>query len=175
MNPRRPPTDSLENQPLLLPADVPARVARWMAWLLLAIFAAAITFACAVRLPETVAAGFVLEPAQGVDPVVRLTVPESALSRLTPGQEVRLSYDAYPSQRYGSAVATLNHIGPAQVVNPGGSLFSATGTLQPGPAGHVVEPRPGLHGQARIVLGRRTLLQRFLEPLGHTPKPAVGK
>ncbi len=165
MRPRTNPTDSLEKQPLLLPGDVPARVASWTGWLFLAVFAAGIVFACTVRLPETVSASFVLEPGQGADPLVRLTVPESAFARLKTGQEVRLRYSAYPYQRYGSAAAILDHISPAAVDSPGGSALSATGNLQAGPAGHGVEPRPGMRGEARILIGRRTLLQRVLDPL----------
>ena len=169
MRPRTHPSDSLETQALLLPTDVPARVAGWTAWLFLAVFAAGIVFACTVRLPETVSASFVLEPGQGADPSVRLTVPESAFARLKPGQEVRLRYNAYPYQRYGSAAAILDRITPAAVDGAGGSALPATGILQAGPPGHIIEPQPGMRGKARIVIGRRTLLQRVLEPLGGTP------
>ncbi len=169
MRPRTHTTDSLETQPLLLPTDVPARVASWTAWLFLAVFAAGIVFACTIRLPETVSAPFVLEPGQGAEPSVRLTVPESAFARLKPGQEVRLRYGAYPYQRYGSAAATLDRISPAAVDGAEGSAVPATGMLQAGPAGHRIEPRPGMRGEARIVIGRRTLLQKALEPLNGAP------
>ena len=174
MKPRTHTTDSLETQPLLLPTDVPARVASWTAWLFLAVFAAGIVFACTVRLPETVSASFVLEPGPGADPLVRLTVPESAFARLKPGQEVRLRYNSYPYQRYGSAAAILDRISPAAVDSAEGSALPATGMLQAGPAGHLIEPRPGMRGEARIVIGRRTLLQKALEPLNGPPRH-VGK
>ena len=135
MRPRAHPTDSLETQALLLPTDVPARVASWTTWLFLAVFAAGIVFASTVRLPETVSASFVLEPGQGADPSVRLTIPESAFARLKVGQELRLRYNAYPYQRYGSAAATLDRISPAAVDGPGGSALSATGKAP-------VVPRP---------------------------------
>jgi membrane fusion protein len=169
MRPRAQPTDSLETQALLLPTEVPARVAGWTAWLFLAVFAAGIVFACTVRLPETVSASFVLEPGQGADPSVRLTVAESAFARLKVGQEVRLRYNAYPYQRYGSAAATLDRISPVAVDRAEGSALPATGILNAGPAGHIVEPQPGMRGEARIVIGRRTLLQKVLEPLSGTP------
>ncbi len=176
MRPRTHPSDSLESQPLLLPADVPARVASWTGWLFLAVFAAVIVFACTVRLPETISASFVLEagPGQGADPSVRLTVPESAFARLKPGQEVRLRYNAYPYQRYGSAAAILDQISLGTVDSGGTSAIAATGTLQAGPAGHIVKPRPGMRGEACIVIERRTLLQRVLEPLSAAPD-RVGK
>jgi len=165
MRPRAHRTDSLETQPLLLPTDVPARVASWTAWLFLAVFAAGIAFACTVRFPETVSAPFVLEPGPGADPLVRLTVPESAFARLKAGQEIRLRYNAYPYQRYGSAAASLDGISPAAVDAAGGAALPATGMLQAGPAGHIVEPRPGMRGEAQILIGRRTLLQKLLEPM----------
>ena len=164
MRPRTRPTESLETQALLLPADVPARVASWAGWLFLAVFVAGMVFACTVRVPETVSASFVLEPGETADPVVRLTVPESAFARLQPGQELRLRYNAYPYQRYGSAAATLQDISPAAVDSAGGAGLPATAILKAGPAGHVVAPQPGMRGEARILIGRRTLLQRFLEP-----------
>ncbi len=174
MRPRTHPTDALETQPLLLPADVPARVASWTGWLLLAVFAAAIVFGGAVRLPETVSASFVLEagPGQGARPLVRLTIPESAFARLKPGQEVRLRYNAFPYQRYGSAAAILDHVSPSAVEGTTGPAIPATGTLQAGPAGHVIEPRPGMRGEACIVIERRTLLQKVFEPLSSAPDRA---
>ncbi len=172
MRPHAHPTDSLETQPLLLPAHVPARVAGWMAWLFLAVFAAAILVACTVRLPETVSVSFVLVPGDGADPLVQLTVPESAFARLVPGQEVRLRYNAYPYQRYGAAAATLQRISPAAVESAEGPALPATAMLQPGPAGHIVEPKPGMRGEARIVIGRQTLLQKVLAPMGGPPAGA---
>lgn len=146
-----------------MPADVPARVASWTAWILLAMFAAAILFAVAVRLPETVPAVFVLEAREGAEPWVRLIIPEPAFARLRPGQEVRLHYYAYPHQRHGWAAATLDKVNPAGVDRPEGSGITATATLQAGPAGHRIEPHPGMRGEAQILMGRRTLLQRALE------------
>lgn len=161
MRPRTRHTDALETEPLLLLMDAPARVARWTAWLFLAVLAAALVFACTVRLPETVSASFVLEPGQGHDPLVRLTVPESAFPRLKPGQEARLSYNAYPSQRYGSAVAILEHISPAALDSQEGTGLPATAILQAGPRGHPLEPQPGMRGEAQIIVGRNTLLERL--------------
>ena len=158
------PTESLETQALLLPADVPARVASWAGWLFLAVFAAGVVFACTVRVPETISAPFVLEAGESADPVARLTVPESAFARLKPGQELRLRYNAYPYQRYGSAAAVLERISQAAVDSAGDAGLPATAILKAGPAGHIVAPQPGMRGEARIVIGRRTLLQRFLEP-----------
>ncbi len=164
MRPRKHPTDSLETEPLLLPTDAPARVAKWTAWLFLGVFGAGIVFACTVRLPETISAPFVLEPVEGAEPRAQLTIPESTFARLKRGQEVRLRYNAYPYQRYGSAAAILDRISPV-AVDTQSSTIEATALLQAGPAGHVIEPQLGMRGEAQIVIARRTLLEKALEPM----------
>ena len=173
MRPRRHPTDSLETEPLLLPTDAPARVAKWTAWLFLGVFGAGIVFACTVRLPETISVPFVLQSIEGAEPRAQLMVPESAFPRVKRGQEVRLRYNAYPYQRYGSTAAVLDHISPV-AVDVQSSTIEATALLQAGPAGHGIEAQPGMRGEAQIVIARRTLLEKALEPMSGSPKP-VGK
>jgi multidrug efflux pump subunit AcrA (membrane-fusion protein) len=162
-------TEALEKEALLMPADVPARVATWTGWLLLAVFAAAVAFACTVRLPETFPAAFVIEPGPAGAPVARLSIPESAFPRLTPGQVVRLRYNAYPSQRYGSTVAVLQQVSPAAQDNGAGSALSAIAIPKPGPAGHAIQPQQGMRGEARILIARRTLLAKLITPSGQAP------
>ncbi len=97
-------------------------------------------------------------------PLARLSVPETALPRLKPMQPVRLRYDAYPYQRYGSFPAKLVWVSPAAVTGPGGSAFQAScelGTV----VSSVVQPRVGMRGEARVLVGRRTVLEKVLEPL----------
>jgi multidrug efflux pump subunit AcrA (membrane-fusion protein) len=98
-------------------------------------------------------------------PVARLTLPPSGLPRLRAGQQVRLRYDAYPYQRYGSLDAELTWISPATVVGPNGPTFQATGELQPVPGVSLIRPKVGMRGEARILVGRRTILDKVLEPL----------
>lgn len=97
--------------------------------------------------------------------VARLTLPESGLPRLRTGLELRLRYEAYPYQRYGSVPARLDWISPAVVSVPDGRAFQATCKLQPTDGLHPVSFRVGMRGEARILVGRRTLFEKALEPL----------
>lgn len=92
----------------------------------------------------------------------RLLLPERSLARLQVGQELRLQFDAYPYQRYGSVDARVHRISPMPLVAGNRADFVADATLTvPKP----FEVRVGMRGQARIVIGQRTLLQRALDPL----------
>lgn len=97
-------------------------------------------------------------------PRARLWLPETALPKVKPMQEVRLRYEAYPYQRYGSVSAKLAWVSPAAIAGPQGPAFQAACELDP-KASATVQPRVGMRGEARIIVGRRTLLEKVLEPL----------
>jgi multidrug efflux pump subunit AcrA (membrane-fusion protein) len=97
--------------------------------------------------------------------VARPTLPEKALPRLRSGQTLRLRYDAYPYQRYGSVPATLEWLSPAAISGANGATFQARCKFQPAQTSGWIQPRVGMRGEARILVGRRTVLQRALEPL----------
>jgi multidrug efflux pump subunit AcrA (membrane-fusion protein) len=116
-----------------------------------------------------VAAGDVLaELACDEDAVqVELSVPQRGFALVTPGQSVKLRYDAFPYERYGVKGATLRWTSPAATGSEAGS-FRALAELheQSVRAGsHVRRVLPGMRGQASIVVGRRTLVSFALEPL----------
>ncbi len=94
----------------------------------------------------------------------RLQLSEADLSRLRPGQAVRLYLAAFPYQRHGSAPARITWVSPAGDTTAQASTFHALATLeripQSGP-----RPLPGMSGEARVLVARRTLLQRALEPM----------
>ena len=98
-------------------------------------------------------------------PVARVTLPERGLSQLRPGQLVRLRYEAFPYQRYGSVTATLEWLSPAAVPGPNGSTFQAKCQFLPAQASSRIKPKVGMRGEAHILVGRRTLVQKALEPL----------
>ena len=96
---------------------------------------------------------------------VRLVLPEPGLPRLRTGQEVRMLFAAYPYQRHGSVRTQLSWISP----NPGhgGSAapeFFALAALPADPDSQM-PLRIGMTGEARILTGRRTLLELALEPM----------
>jgi len=94
---------------------------------------------------------------------VRLFLPEAGLPKLHTGQPVQLRLVAFPYQRYGLIQARLDWISQATVNTPSGSIFEATATLVPGGANNKIKPSIGMSGEARIVVGHRTLLQKALE------------
>ena len=169
---------SLETQSEMLPQDPPPHVVRWIAWLMVAMFAAALTGAIVVQVPETVRSPFVLVPDDGADPVgapiphgsprARVTLQEQGLSRLAVGQRVRLFFEAFPYERYGTITGTLEWISPAAVASAGGPRFIAL--VSPSQNFVLVrqEPRPlqvGMTGEARIVVGHRRLIAYAFEPI----------
>jgi len=98
----------------------------------------------------------------------RLLLEEEGLPRLAPGQRVRLFLDAFPYQRYGSVLATLEWISPAAVAVGDGWAFVGRASLDR--AEILVQGRPrslraGMKGEARIVVGSRTLIEYVVEPL----------
>ncbi len=101
-------------------------------------------------------------------PLARLTVQESALPRLKVGQRVRFFLDAYPYQRYGAVNAKLDWISPSAVSATEGSRFVALASLDEVKNLKRKQPlalRVGMRGQARIVVGKRTLIESLFEPL----------
>ena len=101
-------------------------------------------------------------------PRARLQVPETALPRLKVGQRVRFFLDAYPYQRYGTVDAKLDWVSPSAVVTPAGPRFVALASLDDTTFSKRKKPvalRVGMRGEARIVVGRRTLIESIFEPI----------
>jgi multidrug efflux pump subunit AcrA (membrane-fusion protein) len=94
----------------------------------------------------------------------RLLVPQAGIPRLIVGQRVRLFLDAFPYQRHGTLPAKITWLSPAPVNVDGVRHFIATAELEP-EAGSVLAVLPGMDGEARVLVGRRTLAERALEPL----------
>jgi len=105
-------------------------------------------------------------------PKVELYVPTTSAGFLMPGQEVRLSIDAFPYQTYGTVKARIENISKAAVTRQGPNgpapiyLVSATlsepwvmafGRRQP--------LLPGMTLSARIITEKRSLIEWLFEPL----------
>ncbi|MCC7033640.1 MAG: HlyD family efflux transporter periplasmic adaptor subunit [Acidobacteria bacterium] len=108
-----------------------------------------------------------IAPAADV-PRARIELGETGLPRLAVGQQVRLFFEAFPYQRYGTLTGRLDWISPAAVSDPAGATFVAFASTD---QDHVMangERRPlqvGMKGEARIVVGRRRLIEYAFEPL----------
>ncbi len=98
----------------------------------------------------------------------RLGLPESGLSRLAPRQHVRLLLDAFPYQRFGAVTGVIDWISPAAITRAEASEFVALASLDRSvirAGGNSYPLKPGMKGQARIIVGRRALIEYAFEPL----------
>ena len=98
----------------------------------------------------------------------RLEVPESGVSRVARRQNVRLFFDAFPYQRFGAVAGAIDWVSPAAVVRQQTAEFVALASLerQAVIAGANSYPlRPGMRGEARVTVGRRSLIEFAFEPL----------
>ena len=99
-------------------------------------------------------------------PHARLLFSESGLPKLAVGQRVRFFFAAFPYQRYGAVDAKLDWISPSAVSSPDGSHFVGLASLDENKKNKSkVQPRVGMRGEARIVVGRRTLIEYAFEPI----------
>lgn len=101
-------------------------------------------------------------------PRARLALSEAGLPRLALGQRVRFFFEAFPYQRYGAVNARLDWISPSAVVTPDGPRFVGLASVDTRENSAKKKPLPirvGMRGEARIVVGRRTLIQYALDPI----------
>ena len=99
-------------------------------------------------------------------PHARLLFGETGLPKLAVGQRVRFFFAAFPYQRYGAVDAKLDWISPSAVSSPDGSHFVGLASLDENKkTKSKVKPRVGMRGEARIVVGRRTLIEYAFEPI----------
>jgi len=99
-------------------------------------------------------------------PHARLLFGEAALPKLAVGQRVRFFFTAFPYQRYGAVDAKLDWISPSAVSSADGSHFVGLASLEENKKPKSkVQPRVGMRGEARIIVGRRTLIEYAFEPI----------
>jgi multidrug efflux pump subunit AcrA (membrane-fusion protein) len=101
-------------------------------------------------------------------PRARLALSEAGLPRLAIGQRVRFFFEAFPYQRYGAVNARLDWISPSAVATPEGPRFVGLASLETSESPARKKPlaiKVGMRGEARIVVGRRTLIQYAFEPI----------
>lgn len=93
-----------------------------------------------------------------------LTLPQDGVGLVQPGQRVRLLCEAFPYLRYGAQPATIRWVSPAGAEGS----FRAFADLETETVVVRGRPRPlapGMGGQARVVVGRRTLASLALAPI----------
>src|SRR5262249_42782778 len=102
------------------------------------------------------------------EPQARLAVQEAGIPKLSPEQRVRLFFDAFPYQRYGTITGKLAWLSPASVSPPDGPGFTAKAPLDKNifrPKDHAHPLRVGMKGEARILVGSRTAIEYVFEPI----------
>ena len=100
-------------------------------------------------------------------PRAQLTLSEAGLPQLKSGQRVRLFFDAFPYQRYGVVNARLDWVSPSAVSSPQGQHFVALASLDETELTKKrrLALRVGMGGQARIMVGQRTMIEYAFEPI----------
>ena len=101
-------------------------------------------------------------------PHARLHIFEQGLPRLSAGQSVRFFFEAFPYQRYGTVTGKLDWISPAAVAAEGDRHFIADASLDRREISVAGQPRllrVGMKGEARVIVGSRTLLEYAFEPV----------
>lgn len=93
-----------------------------------------------------------------------IKVPARGVGLVAPGQSVRLLLDSYPYTRFGTRQGTLAWVAPVGA-EEGFLAMCALHDTSVNVRGRAQPLRPGMTGQARIDVGRRTLLDYAMEPL----------
>ena len=102
------------------------------------------------------------------EPRVQLFLQEAGIPKLVPGQKVRLFFVAFPYQRYGTVTGKLEWISPAAVSSAEGQRFTGRASLDQTTILARGQERPlrvGMKGEARLIVGSRTLIEYAFEPL----------
>ena len=102
------------------------------------------------------------------EPQAHLLLQQAGVPKLATGQKVRLFFEAFPYQRYGTISGKLEWISPAAVNSVDGQRFTGRAALDRtsfGPRGQERPLRAGMKGAARLVVGSRTLIEYAFEPL----------
>ena len=100
-------------------------------------------------------------------PRAQLTLSETGLPKLANGQRVRLFFEAFPYQRYGAVNAKLDWVSPSAVSTTQGQHFVGLASLDErelAKRDHLAL-RVGMGGEARVVVGRRTMIEYAFEPI----------
>lgn len=97
-----------------------------------------------------------------------IAAPQHGLGRIRPEQRVSLFYDAFPYQRYGAQYATIRWISPSGITTADTTTFRIVADLDhQGITGqNPAQPvRAGMTGRAKVLVGRRSLLDFAFEPV----------
>jgi len=97
-----------------------------------------------------------------------ISVPQSGVAEVKPGQSVKFLYDAFPYQRFGVKYGTVRWVSPAAVTVGDKPVFRVLADIERDRMMVDGQLRPvmaGMGGRADIVVGRRALISYAFEPL----------
>jgi membrane fusion protein len=98
-----------------------------------------------------------------------MAMPDDGLALLKAGQGVKLLYDAFPYQRFGTRRGVVRWVGPSGIKRDSTGLpFRVLIDLDSptiAVSGEQRELVPGMGGRADIVVGRRALISYLFEPI----------
>lgn len=118
----------------------------------------------------------VLSPV-GSSLVAEVYIPSRAAGFIKPGQDVKLMYDAFPHEKFGSAAGVVARVsktvlGPGEVAIPGLEIkepvFRMRVALQKQSMetyGETLPLQPGMLLKAMVVVDKRSLLEWILDPI----------
>ena len=98
----------------------------------------------------------------------RLVVPDGRLGDVRSGQQVLLSFDAFPAHTFGAQPARLGWVSPVKEEGDAQEGYRALADLGRSTVdrrGERVALRAGMRGEARIILGERLLVDFVFAPL----------
>ncbi len=104
----------------------------------------------------------------GAPPLAHLQLEERGMAKLREGQPVKLLFEAFPYQRYGVIDGSLTWLSPATITTGGEAHFIAhvkPSALEIGGRGAAQPLKAGMRGEARVQVGRRTLIEYAFEPI----------
>ncbi|MBL7649848.1 MAG: HlyD family efflux transporter periplasmic adaptor subunit [Candidatus Hydrogenedentes bacterium] len=104
----------------------------------------------------------------GAPPLAHLQLEERGMAKLREGQPVKLLFEAFPYQRYGVIDGALTWLSPAPITAGGEAHFVAhvkPSALEIGGRGVAHPLKAGMRGEARVQVGRRTLIEYAFEPI----------
>jgi multidrug resistance efflux pump len=103
--------------------------------------------------------------------VAKVQVPNTGMRRLTDGLEARVQLDAFPQEDYGYLEGGVEKIEPDAQANGFYNAWLQIRRPEGVESDIMTQLRPGLHLEARIVVGRRSVLNFLLKPLRRLGKP----
>ena len=101
-------------------------------------------------------------------PRARIRLPETAIPKAKEGSPAKLYFDAFPYQRYGTIAGRISHTSPSAIQTEDGPVFVGLIDLDRYAFDDDSGASPvliGMAGEARISVGRRTLMEYAFEPI----------